>query len=295
MNFEIAINQSFLCGEAPIWDPQLGRLVWTDIPANTVWEHRPGSNAPRLIHDGCQVSGIALNRNGSLLFAGCAGLHLWENGVARLLAHEVQEQPLCFNDVLASPTGNLYAGTIHWGASGMERLGALYLIRNSQIEMVDEGIELANGLALSPDTRTLYFTDSAKHTIYAYERDPLNDTLRTRRVFCSLTMEDGLPDGITVDSEGFVWCALWYGGQVLRIDPDGKVERRICLPAKQLSSVAFGGPALDELFVTSAADPWPSSYQPSSLDLGRDFLGGPIYRVRAGVQGRAEFVGSFAL
>jgi D-xylonolactonase len=153
--------------------------------------------------------------------------------------------------------------------------------------VVDEGIEIANGLGLSPDDRTLYFADSARRVIYAYDVAP-SGSLSRRRIFVKIPSDEGLPDGLTVDREGFVWCAQWYGAQVVRYDPDGKVERRLPMPVLQVSSLIFGGPDLTDLYVTTAADPWPSSLAPPGYDPKAPNQGGSLYRFRLDVQGRLD-------
>jgi len=196
-------------------------------------------------------------------------------------------EKLVLNDILADPRGCVHAGTRHWGPEGMEKPGRLCLIDlGASPRLVDDGIELANGLGLSPDDRTLYFADSAARRIYAYDVDPAAGVLSRKRVFARIPAEDGIPDGLTVGAEGFVWCALWCGGQVVRFDPAGKVERRIRLPARQTSSLAFGGDDLRDLCVTSAAEPWRSDLAPSGyrFDAGSD--GGSLFRIRLEVQGK---------
>jgi D-xylonolactonase len=173
----------------------------------------------------------------------------------------------------------------------MQRLGALYLINpDGHVRAVDEGIEHANGLALSPDSRTLYFSDSTARRIYQYRVHPVTGDLSDKRVFANVPADDGLPDGLAVDNDGFLWCALWYGAQVIRYDADGKVERRIAMPVLQVSSLAFGGADLTELYVTSAAEAWPSAYAPSGFNPKSSNMGGQLFRISPGVQGRAEHV-----
>jgi D-xylonolactonase len=226
------------------------------------------------------VSGLALNADGSLVFAGATGIHLH----GRTLVEEF------FNDILADPRGKLYAGTLHWGADGLVKPGQLLLIDPSgAVRVVDEGIEIANGLGLSPDSRTLYFADSARRVIYAYDVDPATGSLSRRRTFVQVPKDEGLPDGLTVDREGFVWCAQWYGSQVVRYDPDGRVERRIPMPVRQVSSVIFGGPDYTDLYITTAADPWPSPLAPPGYDPKAPDQGGSLYRIRVDVQGRPDY------
>jgi D-xylonolactonase len=118
--------------------------------------------------------------------------------------------------------------------------------------------------------------------------DPRTGDLQGRKVFVKVPSDEGIPDGLTVDREGFVWSAQWYGSQVVRYAPDGSVERRIRLPVPQVSSVAFGGQDLADLYITTAADPWPSRLAPPGFDPGAPEMGGSLYRLQPGVRGKPE-------
>lgn len=293
---EVVADDANRCGEGPIWDAARRRLLWTDIPADTVYELTPADGGRRSFNPGVSVSAIALNHGGSLLFGGAAGLSLWNErggGSLRTILAEHEGERLSINDMIADARGRIYAGTVYWGDAGMEKHGKLYLIEtDGAARIVEVGIELANGLGFSPDDRTLYFADSAARRIYAYDVAPDSGVLSRRRTFAQMTTEDGIPDGLTVDAGGFVWCAMWYGGQLVRYDPSGRVERRIPLPARQTSSLAFGGADLSDLYVTTAAEPWPSPLAPVGWGVDAH-QGGPLYRLRTGFQGRAEHVGAF--
>ena len=294
---EIVADDGNLCGEAPTWDPVGERLIWTDLSASLVYEFHPRTGRKCIISRDLMVSGIARNDDGRLVFAGSHGLHLWESqDHHRTILTHFDGVPLFFNDIIAGPSGRLYAGTVYWGPGGMERLGALYLIDNrGEARVVDDGLEHANGLAFATDDRTLYFANSTARQIYRYRVDPATGNPFDRRVFAQFSDDDGLPDGLTVDSEGFVWSAMWYGSNIIRLDPDGQVERRIALPVQQVSSLTFGGPDLTTLYITSAADPWRSSYAPARFD-PTDNVGGQLYRIApAGVRGRPEHTASIAL
>lgn len=295
VNIDLVVDNGDLCGEAPIWDRAKKRLLWADIPRNRVCEYLPASGVTREISSTVPVSGLALNATGELVLAGGEGLYLLaESGRAHCLLQEHAGEKLVFNDILAAPNGGLYAGTIYWGATAMERTGKLYLINpDLRVEVMDEGIELSNGLALSPDQRTLYYVDSTRRMIFAYEVEEGTARLRNRREVRKFRREDGLPDGITTDAEGFIWCAFWYGGRVIRIDPEGNAEGRIDLPVKQVSSVGFGGMELEELYITTASDPFISDFMPAGMDLQKCPLGGGLYRLRPEVQGKPEEVCRF--
>jgi sugar lactone lactonase YvrE len=117
---------------------------------------------------------------------------------------------------------------------------------------MDSGFICSNGLGWSPDDRTMYFTDSMVRTIWAYEFDLPTGALGARRVFAKLADNDGVPDGLTVDSEGFVWSAIWDGWRVIRYAPDGSIDREVSMPVQRPSSCMFGGPDLKTLYITSA-------------------------------------------
>jgi D-xylonolactonase len=135
----------------------------------------------------------------------------------------------------------------------------------------------------------MYFADSVARRIYAYDYDRRTGGLGNRRVLVRVPDNEGLPDGLTVDAEGFLWSAQWYGGCVVRYDPDGKEERRIRFPAKQVSSVAFGGKDLNDIFVTSAGKSWPSPVMPKSYDPVSGNFGGQLYCVNLGIQGKPDY------
>lgn len=287
---ELVADAKTHCGEGPIWDVDVGRLIWTDIDGGRVYALAPETGEWSALNEGLVVAGIALHESGDLVFAGSSEIHLWR-APDRCLTLKAEDagEPVTFNDIIADPQGRLYAGTVYWGADGMEKTGKLYLIdTEGSLRVVDEGLELSNGLGFSPDDRTLYYADSAARRIYAYDVDAESGDLTNKRVFVQVPRDEGIPDGLTVDAEGFVWSAQWYGSQVVRYDPDGKVERRLAMPVTQVSSVAFGGPDLNDLYITTAGDSWPSPLAPPGYDFNAANTGGSLYRVRLDVKGRLE-------
>lgn len=288
---EIIAEDKNRTGEGPIWDAAKGRLLWTDIEGGLIYQFVPATGEKTLLSHGLNVAGIALNRTGELVCTTGEGLVLWRGqDDTRVLASEYEGEALAFNDLIADARGRVYAGTYYWNAENeMEKPGKLYLFAtDGSVRVVGEGIELANGLGFSPDGRTLYFSDSSARRIYAYEVQPETGALSNRRVFVQVPRNEGIPDGMTVDAEGFVWSAQWYGSQVVRYDPDGKVERRIAMPAQQVSSVAFGGPDLTDLYITTAGDSWVSDFAPPGYDFAAPNIGGALYRIRIGIKGRLE-------
>ena len=296
-NLETLASNNDRCGECPIWDSQSQRLIWNDMNASRVFAFDHATQAiTTLDTNGLNAAGMALNETGELVFAGTGGLHLWrESGAHRTLLRNHMDESLNFNDILADPKGRLYAGTWYWGAEEYEKTGKLYLMdTDGSVTIQDEGIQLSNGLGLSPDEKTLYYADSTARKIYAYDVNASSGALSNRRVFVDVPLTEGIPDGLTVDAQGFVWSAQWYGSQIVRYDPDGKVERRIQVPASQVTCMAFGGPDWNELFITTASEDWPTRYAPPGYDSSKLHIGGELYRLILDVQGKPEYKTGFA-
>ena len=246
------------------------------------------------MHRGTNVSTIALGRDGGLVFGGGGGLWKWtEKSGCESIVAEHEGEALAINDMIADARGRIYAGTVYWGANGREKHGKIYLVDSSGVKVVEEGIELANGMGFSRDGRTFYFADSALRRIYSYRVDERDGKLSERKTFVQLQKDDGLPDGLTVDAQDHVWCAFWYGGEVMRFDPDGKVQRVIEVPAIQTSSIAFGGREMDELYITTAAEAWPSGLAPATYHAEAQNQGGGLYRIKPGVRGKGEYLAEF--
>jgi sugar lactone lactonase YvrE len=287
---EIIAEDNNRCGEGPIWDAEQQRLIWTDIESALVYQYLPATKEKSIISTGLSVSSIALNKFGELIFGGSGGLHIWrgQSDYQTVISGFAGEN-LFFNDMIADTKGRLYAGTLNWGPNGMERFGKLYLIDSyAFVRVMDENIGICNGLGFSPDGCTLYFTDSAAREIYYYDVDPNSGALSNKRRFARVPLEDGLPDGLTVDSQGFVWSARWYGGEVVRYDPAGKIERRIKLPVSQVSSMAFGGKDLNELYITTAGQLWRGPLVPPGFNLEATNVGGSMYKMSLDIQGKLE-------
>jgi D-xylonolactonase len=265
--------------------------VWTDIPASVVYSHDPRTGKTDVISRGASAGGLALHKAGGYLLVGPDGLHRVDaSGHTRAIPLDLPGgKRAVFNDCVVDPRGRLYVGAYYWGEEMLEP-GTLYLVDEKlTARPVAENIELSNGLGLSPDDRTLYFADSTARKILAFDVNPASGDLSNRRTFADVPADEGLPDALTVDAAGFVWCAQWYGGRVVRYDPDGKVERRVKTPAKQTSSCAFGGEHLTDLYITSAAENWPSRFMPAGYDADTGTLGGALSRLRFDdVQGRRE-------
>ena len=150
------------------------------------------------------------------------------------------------------------------------------------IHRMESGICISNGLGWSPDLSTFYYTDSLTRMIYAYDYEAQTGAIRNRRVFDHVPQDGGLPDGLAVDTQGYIWSARWGGWKVVRYAPDGRVDREVAIPVEFPTSCAFGGENLNELYITSAwieVLPTARSAQP---------LAGDLFRLKVDVPGLPE-------
>jgi len=294
---EVIANYGDLCGEGPLWDSRSNQLFWTDMTGQRFYCFDWATQKHRIVKESYEVCGFAFNSWGGFVVANSSGVWLWDGAAnAQLVADQADGSKCQLNDCIADPVGRFLAGSYFYDPSKEYPLGKLISVdTNGKARIVDDGLHLSNGLGFSPDCKTLYFTDSIVRIIYAYDYDVSSGTPRNRRVFVKVPNTSGIPDGLTVDAEGFVWSAEWYGSCVVRYDPEGKIERRIGTPAKQTSSMAFGGPDLTDIFITSAAESAPMPVMPPGYDPKSGNFGGALYHMNLGIQGKKEFIANISL
>ncbi|MEW1861730.1 SMP-30/gluconolactonase/LRE family protein [Streptomyces sp. NBC_00669] len=243
-------------GEGPLWDARTRTLYWVDIVAGEILSRTEGDDAPHVLRLGVQVGCLGLTEDPGVLVAGLRdGWHLVEvrTGRRRLLADPEADRPSCrFNDGGVDPTGRFWTGSLEDSESGPD--GRLYrLDGDGTYRTADEGFHCSNGIDWSPDGRRMYFVDSRQHRIHAYRFDLADGSIGEREVFADTTGLDGVPDGLRVDAAGDVWCAFWDGAHLTRFAPDGSVRESVALPVLRPTSVAFGGPGLRTMYITSAS------------------------------------------
>jgi sugar lactone lactonase YvrE len=290
VKIDTLVNDGNLCGEAPLWDAYLQRLYWTDITRCKFYSYDWNTKRREVVLDSFEVSGCSLDDSGALIFVNQSGVWSWDRTTRpKLVVDNCGTEPLQLNDCIADPKGRLLTGSCFYSPTSEYSLGKLYSVgAGGSVEILDEGFHLVNGLGFSRDGRTLYVADSVAHVIYAYIYNPKAGQVRERRIFVQVDINSGLPDGLTVDDEDFVWSAEWYGSCIKRYDPEGRLERRISIPAKQCSSLTFGGPSLCDIFVTSAAKSEPMPVMPADYDPETGYFGGALFHLNVNLQGRLE-------
>ena len=280
---ELVADYECVVGEGPVWHPDEERLYWVDIPNGRLLRYDPATGDHGVAHETDVIGGLTLQEDGSfLLFEDAGRIERLDGGETETVVEEIPaERDTRFNDVIADPGGRVFCGTM----PGEDHLGRLYrLDTDGSLTTLVEGVDIANGMGFTHDRRRMYFTESNAFRIYRYAYDEATGELADRETFVDVSGEAGIPDGMTVDAEGHVWSARWDGGCVVRYDPDGREVRRVDLPARKVSSVAFGGPDYDELYVTTALGEDPGASREAEGDGA-----GALFRLDPGVRGRPEF------
>ena len=283
---ELVVDARATLGEGPLWDADRGLLWWVDILAGLVHGFDPATGHDESIEIGQAVGAVALRQGGDLLVLGqdaILALDPQTRSLRPVVAFSRENPPRRTNDGKPDPAGRLWLGRMTFDhASGMgslRRLGP-----DLRIEAVLTGLTIPNGLAWSPDGRTMYFTDSLSREVRAYDFDVETGEVSAGRSFLRIGPAAGLPDaavpdGLTVDAESHVWVAVWNGGCVIRVSPAGAITARLDIPVTQVSSLAFGGPDLSDLYVTSAREDF------TEADAAREPIAGGLFRLRPGVRG----------
>lgn len=273
--WSVAVAQPDRLGESPFWHPHEQRLYWVDIPAmklrrcDTMGGEIESWAMPS--EPGC----IAPAASGGLVIALRDGIYrarAWGGELVLIARFNHDPRTMRFNDGKADPLGRLWAGTMHEPRDA--RKAELYSIDcrpdNGQqgrpiIECKARDAITANGIAWSPDRKTVYWTDTPSHAIQAWDWDADSNVMSGHRVFQQFPSKParwqpgdsrygGRPDGASVDCAGNYWCAMYEGARVLQISPAGKLLQDIAVPAMCPTMPCFGGPELKTLFVTTARD-----------------------------------------
>lgn len=253
MEVQLAYQANDILGEGPVWVPDEQALYWVDILRPKLRRWHPASGIYQDWTMPADIGCFALREKGGAVLGlrtGIAFLDFSNSAVTQLIDPEADLKFTRFNDGKCDRLGRFWAGTMDEESPNYR--GALYrLDTNGEIRQMKPGIGISNGLGWSPDNRTMYYTDSAKHTIWAYDFNLRSGTITNQRVFAR-TPEGYVPDGLTVDAEGFVWSAKWDGWKVVRYAPDGSIDQEVPLPVQRPTSCMFGGSELKNLYITSA-------------------------------------------
>ena len=288
VNIERIGNLSCSVGESPLWCADSAAWYWVDIPAKTIWQLDASSGTLRQWQTSEMIACIARKQSGGLIAgmeSGIFSLQLGDAPIAieqRLAKPETLTSGMRFNDGRCDRQGRFWSGTMFMEMTAARPDGHLYRYTSergiSQPQV--SNLIVQNGLAWSPDGRTMYLSDShiSRQLIWAFDYDIDAGTISNQRIFVDMHSHPGRPDGAAVDSDGCYWICGNDGGCILRFTPQGKLDRRIDLPMAKPSMCSFGGNDLDTLLVTS-------------IDPGKaegDLWAGAVVMLRPGVKGLLE-------
>ncbi len=263
----ICVDCANTLGEGPLWDVAEQRLYWVDSMRQQIWRCAADGSGIETWDLPSAIGSLALRAGDGAVLALESGLHFFDfaSGTLDLIAHpETGKEHVRLNDGKVDSRGRFVVGSLDMTAvlepvDRKDRRGVLYrLDPDLTLTALDGLIANSNGPCWSPDNRTFYFTDSVDDTVCAYEWDEASGTPGNKREFARFD-KLSIPDGATVDAEGYYWCVLngaFSGrGELRRFAPDGTPDRTVPLPSTKPTSLAFGGPNLDIAFVTTMSIP----------------------------------------
>jgi sugar lactone lactonase YvrE len=276
-------------GECPLWHPEEAALYWIDIQDRAVHRLHPASGAHRQWPMPTEPGAIARRAAGGLVVAlrsGFARLDTDSGALDMIAPAPYDTVTTRFNDGRCDAAGRFWVGTLYEPRD--RQLGQMVCLERGVVRLAwSGGMTVSNGLAFSPDNRTLYHADTTGHVIRRREFDLASGRVGDPCLFKQFPTDrthnyGGRPDGAAIDSEGAYWCAMFDGGHLLRLSPAGDLLREIALPLRCPTMLAFGGPDLRTLYITSAR------YNRSAAELAQWPLSGCVLSLAVEVAGRAE-------
>jgi len=288
MKPELLFDAKATLGEGPIWDARTQTLYWIDILNKRIY-----ANGDVLLELDEFIGCLSPRKSGGLVFT--KRFSFWTTSTSLSASRESDLSQLThlftlnneppnnrFNDGKSDPRGRFLAGTMDMGEKDPN--GLLYSFDGKSITKLLDGVTISNGMTWSPDYKTFYYIDTPTHKVMAFDYDLETGSIANPRLAVHIPDEFGWPDGMTSDSQGNLWVAMWGGAQVTKWDPaTGQLLERIPSPAKNVSSCMFGGKDLNELYITSAR------VGVDDATLQQYPLTGGVFRLETDVEGMPVF------
>lgn len=262
-------------GEGPVWFSDPGELRFVDMLAGDICtvDHATG-NVSRL-HIGTVAAAFRPRTSGGMVAAIERGFaYIDPDGTVHPLGELWSDDGIRMNEGACDPDGRFYCGSMAYGAT--TGAGTLWrLDTDGTTSVAIENVTISNGLIWTPDGGTAYYIDTPTKRVDAFDYDT-DRGLTNRRPVVTIQAERGGPDGMTLDTEGYLWVAIWGGNAVHRYAPDGRLDGVVDLPVSRVSACTFGGPNLDELFITTSRQGLVDDSEPAA---------GAIFSTKPGVHG----------
>jgi sugar lactone lactonase YvrE len=277
---EVALDAAADVAEGPVWDATRRALFWVDIYRAEVHLFEPASGQDTVFDVGQPVGAAATTTAGDVILAlrdGFGRLDLATGDVQLVASVELALDDNLMNDGKCDRAGRFLAGTTTY--SETPGAGALYRLNGDfTVDTILKDVTLSNGIDWSPDGTIMYYVDSHLQRIDMLDYDHTG-AVGGRRTFVEIPRAAGMPDGLTVDEDGCVWVALWGGAAVHRYTPNGELNRVLSLPVSFVTSCAFGGPTLEDLYITT------SSWEFDAARFADEPKAGALFVTRPGVRG----------
>jgi len=270
-------------GEVPRWHALENALYWIDALKPAIHRLDPARGEVESWAPPEKLGSFAPSAGGGLIIAGRNGFALYDprgGSFERIADPEDKAAENILNDGRCDSRGRFWAGSM---TKTMRRAsGRLYRVARGHVDALDDGIWVSNGVAWSPDDKTMYFADSHVHTIFAYDYDIATGAIGRRRGFADTRDRPGVPDGASADADGFLWVAMFDGACLARFAPDGRLDRTVPVPVSRPTACTFGGPDLRTMYVTTAR------FRLAPEKLAVEPYAGGLLALDVGVQGLPE-------
>jgi sugar lactone lactonase YvrE len=276
---DLVLDAHATLGEGPVWDADASVLWWVDIEGRRIHRFDPATRADTSFETASMVGAVAIRTSGGLMAALADGV--WtvdpDSGAAELLVGLGEPPDVRSNESKCDPAGRFLVGTM---AFDYLPIGSLYSVEaDGSVRRLLDSLSIANGMAWTADGGTLYYIDSPLRRVDAFDYDLATGAISRRRPYLVFDDRVAKPDGMSIDAEGGLWIAFWDAAEIRRYGPDRELDVVVRVPAKQVTSCAFSGPDLRDLYVTSA------STGLSAEALAEQPHAGGLFHVRAPVPG----------
>ncbi|MDI9597490.1 MAG: SMP-30/gluconolactonase/LRE family protein [Atribacterota bacterium] len=284
MNYtaELIVDAKAVLGESPLWDQNKKVLFWIDGAGKKIHKYNPLTGKDTFINANQWVGCIALMEDGNLIAALQNGIYYvnFEEKTFDFITNPEEHLPQNrFNDGKCDAYGRFWAGTMYIDAS-VKGAGSLYKMEGLKVTKVLSNVTISNGPVWSIDNRTMYYTDSPTREISGFDFNIESGTITNKKTVIKIREDEGIPDGMTIDEEGYLWIAHWGGGKISRWNPgNGKKISEIKVSTLNVSCCTFGGENLDELYITTGR------LECSSETLKTYPHSGGLYKVKVSTKG----------
>lgn len=279
---ELVYPNQAIVGEGSYWDEENQQLLWVDILDHKIYAYNPKNGANIGFDLGQDIGAVVLTDSGLWAYADQDGIGFFNpktGDIKQGAKPEINHPEIRFNDGKCDPRGTFWAGTMAYDCKN--GAGNLYEFDSKgNVKKKIEGVAISNGLVWSSDRSKFYFIDSLTYQVHQYDYDENTGEIQNKKTVVTLNKAIGLPDGMAIDEADHLWVALFGGGKVIRINPEtGEIVFEVVIPVPNITSCAFGGSNLDELYITTA------NYSMNKEQLEKYPLSGSLFKAKVPFKG----------